>query len=136
LLRFSIGFIGIVIPLPALPSFGNFLQRRAPRRTSCHAPGGALEPGCAGRYYLLNPPDLLLIEWMHGDWPGGVRASGPDVWRVPMADMLAGAAADAPAAEAAAALRSAAEGALSIADHVQNQARRAPASHPAALCSL
>ena len=53
-LRFSIGFIGIVIPLPALPSFGEFLRR----------------------YYLLKPPDLLVIEWMHGDWAGGIRADG------------------------------------------------------------
>lgn len=30
------------------------------------------------RYYLIKPPDLMLIEWMHGDWPGGMRAPTVD----------------------------------------------------------
>ena len=49
LVRFSIGFIGILVPAPALPSMRSFFQR----------------------YYLIKPPDLMLIEWMH------VRAPHP-----------------------------------------------------------
>ena len=26
-------------------------------------------------YYQRKPPDILLIEWVHGDWPGSVRAA-------------------------------------------------------------
>jgi hypothetical protein len=52
IVRFSIGFIGILTPQPALQSMRNFFNR----------------------YYLIKPPDLMLIEWMHGDWPGGMRA--------------------------------------------------------------
>ena len=57
-LRFSIGFIGIVMPLPSMPSFGQFLRH----------------------YYLLKPPDILVIEWMHGDWDGGIRAEGANTF--------------------------------------------------------
>jgi hypothetical protein len=51
IVRFSIGFIGILVPNPALDSMRAFFNR----------------------YYLIKPPDLMLIEWMHGDWPGGIR---------------------------------------------------------------
>lgn len=50
--RFSIGFIGILAPQASLASMRDFFNR----------------------YYLIKPPDLMLIEWMHGDWPGGMRA--------------------------------------------------------------
>jgi len=50
-LRTSIGFIGIVVPDVQLQSLAAFIKR----------------------YYLRKPPDILLIEWMHGNWQGGVR---------------------------------------------------------------
>ena len=43
--------LGILTPQPALASMRDFFNR----------------------YYLIKPPDLMLIEWMHGDWPGGMR---------------------------------------------------------------
>ena len=54
MVRFSIGFIGILFQAKAMPALERFFLR----------------------YYLLKPPDLLLIEWIHGDWPGSVRADG------------------------------------------------------------
>ena len=54
MLRTSIGFIGILI-----------------RRADARALGDFLEA-----HYQHKPPDILLIEWVHGDWPGSVRAAG------------------------------------------------------------
>jgi hypothetical protein len=53
MLRTSIGFIGIVIPRADASALGDFLEA----------------------YYQSKPPDILLIEWVHGGWPGSVRAT-------------------------------------------------------------
>lgn len=53
MLRTSIGFIGIVIHRSDANALGDFLEA----------------------HYLRKPPDILLIEWVHGDWPGSVRAA-------------------------------------------------------------
>ena len=53
MLRTSIGFIGIVI-----------------KRTDSDALAAFLEA-----HYTRKPPDILLVEWVHGDWPGSVRAA-------------------------------------------------------------
>jgi hypothetical protein len=44
MLRFSIGFIGIVIRRADANALGNFLET----------------------HYQKKPPDILLIEWVHG----------------------------------------------------------------------
>ncbi|KAK3267525.1 hypothetical protein CYMTET_23924, partial [Cymbomonas tetramitiformis] len=52
MVRTSIGLIGIMLQDDDLQSFSDFIQA----------------------HYLQKPPDLLLVEWAHGDWEGGVRA--------------------------------------------------------------
>jgi len=48
MLRTSIGFIGIMINRADAHALANFLEA----------------------HYQRKPPDILLIEWVHGDWPG------------------------------------------------------------------
>eukprot|EP01051_Picozoa_sp_SAG22_P023750 SAG22_NODE_6266_length_877_cov_1.539846_1_plen_127_part_00 len=57
MLRSSLGFIGILLPFRSLPSLRAFLEL----------------------HYQTKPPDLLLVEWAHGNWPGSVRCDRPAV---------------------------------------------------------
>ena len=54
MLRTSIGFIGIVMHRADSNALANFLEM----------------------HYQRKPPDILLIEWVAGNWEGGVRAHG------------------------------------------------------------
>lgn len=54
MLRTSIGFIGIVMHRADTNALANFLET----------------------HYQRKPPDILLIEWVAGNWEGGVRAHG------------------------------------------------------------
>ena len=53
MLRTSIGFIGIAIKRADANALADFLER----------------------HYRVKPPDILLVEWAHGDWEGSVRAA-------------------------------------------------------------
>jgi hypothetical protein len=53
MMRGSIGLIGILLPAAELPDLAAFIER----------------------HYERKPPDILLVEWVHGDWVGSVRGA-------------------------------------------------------------